>query len=83
MLVKLGPNNHRVLVLAHHLVIDGISSRIIVEDLIKLYNNSGALPQKTNSFPQWATKVLQYSESLELQKQEEYWKAVASNGMYK
>ena len=57
-----------LLIVAHHLVVDGFSWRIILEDLVTTYNQlrSGAplkLPAKTTSFRDWATSSLAYSSS--------------------
>eukprot|EP01127_Copromyxa_protea_P009857 TRINITY_DN2356_c0_g1_i1.p1 TRINITY_DN2356_c0_g1~~TRINITY_DN2356_c0_g1_i1.p1 ORF type:complete len:1812 (-),score=392.14 TRINITY_DN2356_c0_g1_i1:133-5568(-) len=88
VLIKLSPTTHRIIVLAHHLVIDGISSRAIVEDLIKLYNAYSSatseevqspLSAKTNSFAQWVDKVIEYSSCEELAKEEAYWQEVSKN----
>lgn len=85
VLCRLSPSNHRVIILAHHLVIDGISSRVIIEDVTKLYdllaNNAPlALPAKTNSYPQWVEKLLTFAESSELVDEEDYWRDVSSTG---
>jgi amino acid adenylation domain-containing protein/non-ribosomal peptide synthase protein (TIGR01720 family) len=49
----------RLLIIIHHLVIDGVSWRILMEDLQTLYYQLGQgippeLPAKTTSFKQWA-----------------------------
>ncbi|MBF0120231.1 MAG: amino acid adenylation domain-containing protein [Desulfobacterales bacterium] len=54
----------------HHLVIDGVSWRILLEDFNLLYSNL-SLPQKTNSFQAWSKKLMHYApEKNEL----EYWR---------
>lgn len=45
-------NNTFLLITAHHLIIDGISWRILLEDLYKVYNGS-PLPPKTASLQEW------------------------------
>jgi amino acid adenylation domain-containing protein/non-ribosomal peptide synthase protein (TIGR01720 family) len=62
------PSGDRLLLAAHHLVVDGVSWRIILEDLGNLYQQAriGAemkLPPKTESFRTWATQVRQYAVS--------------------
>ena len=55
-----GPDiSHRLLILAHHLVVDGISWRILLEDLETIYRQLIAgehpqIPQKTTAFKAWA-----------------------------
>jgi len=43
-------------IVAHHLIIDGVSWRILVEDLMALYDNQ-PLPAKTNSFQTYANTL--------------------------
>ncbi|HKV10346.1 MAG TPA: amino acid adenylation domain-containing protein, partial [Thermoanaerobaculia bacterium] len=40
----------------HHLVVDGVSWRILLEDLAALYDG-GELPAKTTSYRQWAERL--------------------------
>ncbi len=58
----------RMLIAVHHLAVDGVSWRIILEDLQTLYrqaveNRPIQLPPKTTSFRQWAERLRQYAES--------------------
>ncbi len=73
----------RLLIVIHHLVIDGVSWRILSEDLVAGYKQylSGEpikFPLKTDSFKQWAEQVQQHSNSEELLKEKEYWKTLES-----
>ena len=68
----------RVLVLAHHLVVDGVSWRIVLEDLERGYGQvkrgeEVELGKKTSSFRQWAEQVKRYAGSEELKQEVEYW----------
>jgi non-ribosomal peptide synthase protein (TIGR01720 family) len=52
----------RLMLLAHHLVVDGISWRILLEDFHALYEQAKtgadlALPPKTESFRAWTTEL--------------------------
>jgi len=67
---------------AHHLAIDGVSWRILVEDLINIYkhlrNSNGLqgniqLSEKTSSYRQWAQHLITYAKSNLLQKEIPYW----------
>lgn len=67
----------------HHLVIDGVSWRIILEDFESAYmqcinNQEITLQDKTDSFRDWAEKVADYSNSKKLLEQIDYWRAVES-----
>ena len=51
----------RLLIVIHHLVVDGISWRILMEDLEACYHQSDSvnqLPAKTDSLKRWAEKPL-------------------------
>ena len=70
----------RLLVVIHHLVVDGVSWRILLEDLQTAYQqlSSGEamqLPPKTTSFKQWAERLTAYAQSAELQQELAYWLA--------
>lgn len=67
-LFDLGQNGKRLLLTAHHLVIDGMSWRIILDDiyamLIQEGNGQGIkLPAKTSSYKDWALKLSEYSKN--------------------
>ncbi len=65
----------RIFVAAHHLVIDGISWRILINDLENLYNEK-ALSSKTNSFKDWYNCLKEYGCTEKLRKQVPFWKRV-------
>jgi amino acid adenylation domain-containing protein/non-ribosomal peptide synthase protein (TIGR01720 family) len=80
------PEGDRLQLVAHHLIVDGISWRIITEDLATLYQQSLAeqpltLPAKTDSFKHWAEKLGGYAQSNALQEEAAYWEGVESAGM--
>lgn len=62
----------------HHLVCDGISMRILLEDLIRLYCAEinlmdSRLAAKTISFRQWCIELEKYYMELDLSEDVEYW----------
>jgi len=68
----------RLLLVIHHLAVDGLSWRILLEDLQSAYQQLAAgqavrLPPKTTSFQQWAQRLAGYAQSTELQKELPYW----------
>ncbi|GAB1538394.1 hypothetical protein NUACC21_10540 [Scytonema sp. NUACC21] len=70
--------NSRVLIAIHHLGVDGVSWRILLEDLQTAYNqlSSGRtiqLPAKTTSFKDWAQLQWEYVRSQNLQRQWDFW----------
>ena len=65
----------------HHLAIDGISWRPMLEDLETAYRQIQAgrpvkLPPKTTSYKTWAEQLVQYSKSEVIQEESAYWKSV-------
>lgn len=68
----------RLLIIIHHLVVDGVSWRILLEDLQTAYQQLSQseeiqLPAKTTAFKQWAEKLNEYAYSPGLQLELEYW----------
>ena len=74
-------NGDHLLMVTHHLVIDGVSCRILLEDFMSLYHQAEkgetmVLPLKTHSFKEWAEAVERYAQSQLLKNQKEYWAAI-------
>ncbi len=68
----------RLLIVIHHLVVDGVSWRIMLEDLQTVYQQLSVgevvhLPSKTTSFKHWAERVTEYARSGTLQQELDYW----------
>ncbi|MGB3534215.1 MAG: amino acid adenylation domain-containing protein, partial [Microcoleaceae cyanobacterium] len=71
----------RILIIIHHLIIDGISWRILLEDIQNLLHanyqrKTFKLPAKTTSFKQWSESLQKYANSAELQTELEYWQSL-------
>lgn len=69
----------RLLLVIHHLVVDGVSWRILVEDLQATYEQlergeAIKLPSKTTSFKQWSEQLREYA-SAAVQQELDYWLA--------
>ena len=65
----------------HHAVVDGVSWRILLEDLHRAYVQFAAgvplsLPAKTSSFKAWATRLEQFATSPALSAQRDYWQSL-------
>ncbi|HET8888390.1 MAG TPA: condensation domain-containing protein [Candidatus Angelobacter sp.] len=74
----LGPGkNKRLLLVIHHLVIDGVSWRILLADLERGYEQfkNGQAPSfgKTTSFRKWSEWVKQYGSEERLKREMAYW----------
>ncbi|GET42317.1 amino acid adenylation domain-containing protein [Microseira wollei NIES-4236] len=63
----------RLLFVIHHLAIDGVSWRILLEDLSR--GEAIDLPPKTTSFQQWSNCLQEYARSASLQQEQNYWLA--------
>ena len=79
-----GQYNSYLLIVIHHLVMDGVSWRILLEDFQTLYQQlvrgeTPALPAKTTSFKSWAERLVQYARSPGLSNELPYWLAVGNN----
>lgn len=60
--------NDRIFWVIHHLVVDGVSWRILLEDLQVVYNQMKQgqeirLPAKSTSFKEWSERLQTYSDS--------------------
>ncbi|MBA3825534.1 MAG: hypothetical protein H0X24_16755 [Ktedonobacterales bacterium] len=78
---RLGANrNYRVLFIIHHLAVDAISWRVLLDDFALVYqqlqrNAAPQLPAKTSSFKQWAEGLVAYAQSDPLAKEAPFWLA--------
>ncbi|HSU50799.1 MAG TPA: amino acid adenylation domain-containing protein, partial [Segetibacter sp.] len=86
VLIKTPENviDNRFLLVIHHLAIDGVSWRIILEHLelllTQLSNNETInLGKKSSSYRQWFDTLRQYGKSKHLLAQNEYWQNIVKN----
>ncbi|MET0395681.1 MAG: amino acid adenylation domain-containing protein, partial [Longimicrobiaceae bacterium] len=68
----------RLLVVIHHLAIDGVSWRILLEDLESAYaqlsrGEAVRLPAKTTSWKAWAERLAEHARSEALAREAGYW----------
>ncbi|MEB0223174.1 non-ribosomal peptide synthase/polyketide synthase [Pseudomonas sp. 10S4] len=78
VLANLADGTQRLLLVVHHLVVDGVSWRILFEDLQTAYRQSLAgkavqLPAKTSPVKAWAEALQDYAASAPLQTELAYW----------
>ncbi|MCP4238768.1 MAG: non-ribosomal peptide synthetase, partial [Aestuariibacter sp.] len=78
VLFNLGDES-RLLWCIHHLAVDGVSWRILIEDLQTAYHQAVSdqpvsLPAKTSSFKVWAERLAKWQESESLTAQADYWR---------
>jgi non-ribosomal peptide synthase protein (TIGR01720 family) len=68
----------RLVWVIHHLAVDGVSWRILLEDLQTSYEQlrnglAVSLPPPTTSFAHWARRLAAYAETAEVQQELDYW----------
>ncbi|MCB7162458.1 amino acid adenylation domain-containing protein [Bacillus subtilis] len=68
----------RLLWVIHHLAVDGISWRILLEDLQTVYQQLSLgrevqLPPKTTSYQQWAQQLEAFAKSNEMKEEHSFW----------
>ena len=83
--MDLGPAKPgRLLLVTHHLVVDGVSWRILLEDLQTAYkqltqgDQNVVLPEPTLSLQQWSQALARFAQSESLKTELPYWQSVAS-----
>ena len=78
VLVGLKDGSQRLLLAIHHLVVDGVSWRILFDDLQLAYRQLQAgqtirLPEKTSAYKTWGEKLQAYGQHDVLQQELSYW----------
>jgi amino acid adenylation domain-containing protein/non-ribosomal peptide synthase protein (TIGR01720 family) len=73
----------RLLLAAHHLVVDGVSWRVILEDLQTAYRQlregrSPELPTATSTMREWSAALTRHAGSAALQAELPYWQGVTA-----
>jgi non-ribosomal peptide synthase protein (TIGR01720 family) len=76
-------NGNYMMMCLHHLVVDGVSWRILTEDfntaLAQLKDGKEIiLPDKTASYKEWSETLSEYKNSKMLKLEREYWSKIAS-----
>ena len=72
------PKPARVLFVIHHLAVDGVSWRVLLEDFQTMYEQlrqrrAVSLPAKTTSFRSWSTQLAEHAKSTQLKNELDYW----------
>ncbi|MGG4399816.1 amino acid adenylation domain-containing protein [Paenibacillus amylolyticus] len=82
-LIQLGvfrtPEGDHLLIAMHHLIIDGVSWRILLEDFHCMYqailmgDKTVKLPEKTDSYAFWSRELQNVATAEEMKRQQAYW----------
>ena len=75
-----GGEEGRLLAAVHHLAVDGVSWRILLEDLETAYGQlargeAARLPAKTTSWKAWAERLAEHARSAAMAEESSYWAA--------
>ncbi|MET3052183.1 amino acid adenylation domain-containing protein [Pseudomonas alkylphenolica] len=78
VLMTLADGSQRLLLVIHHLVVDGVSWRILFEDLQQVYQQLevGQVPKlmaKTSAFKVWGERLREHARSTAVQAELHYW----------
>ncbi|BFH69022.1 hypothetical protein J27TS7_06760 [Paenibacillus dendritiformis] len=91
-MMKLGlfrcAHGDHLLIVIHHLVIDMVSWRILLEDFATLYGqiengNAIQVPQKSDSYKLWSKRLSEYAEGSEIKKELMYWEHIEQTVQHK
>lgn len=83
-----GEEDNYLLIIVHHLAIDGVSWRILADDMEVIQKQLSVgqeikLPAKTTSFKDWSLRLHEYSFSEILMKELTFWEKMMHNSFYK
>ena len=75
---QLGEQPGRLMLVCHHLIVDGVSWRVLLEDLQTVYTQlmQGQAPRlgaKSSSWKQWSHRLQEYAGSAALQEERAFW----------
>ncbi|MBR0962440.1 non-ribosomal peptide synthetase, partial [Bradyrhizobium japonicum] len=83
--IDVADGSQRFLIVIHHLVIDGVSWRILLEDIASAYTQLAqgdaavGLPPKTHAYALWGQRLRAYATSPELAAELPYWISRCAN----
>ncbi|MEP0264569.1 amino acid adenylation domain-containing protein [Dokdonia sp.] len=76
----------QLIIIAHHLLVDGVSWRVLVSDFIDIYENialgkTGKDQHKSSSVKEWAESLLEFAKESRLLKTIEHWESIQSKNI--
>ncbi len=79
--IKYSENNLKLFISAHHLIIDGMSWRILLEDLYVIYNSLELkqpvnLAEKTASLKEWYHELIDFYTPEKINHEREFWEDI-------
>ncbi|HEX3786910.1 MAG TPA: condensation domain-containing protein [Pseudonocardiaceae bacterium] len=81
VLLRGGGRSDRLLLAVHHLVVDGVSMRVLMADIEVVYQalragRTALLPPRTSSYRQWSGVLSRYAGSRAVAAELDYWRSV-------
>ncbi|MEJ5061033.1 amino acid adenylation domain-containing protein [Pseudomonas sp. MYb330] len=64
LFIAMADGSERLLLVIHHLAVDGVSWRVLLEDLQQFYNG-GVAPAKTSSYQRWVARLQDHLPTFE------------------
>nr|WP_166817165.1 non-ribosomal peptide synthase/polyketide synthase [Bradyrhizobium sp. 1(2017)]QIO34957.1 amino acid adenylation domain-containing protein [Bradyrhizobium sp. 1(2017)] len=83
--IDVADGSQRFVIVIHHLVVDGVSWRILFEDIASAYTQLAqgdatvALPPKSHAYALWGQRLREYATSPELATELSYWTGRGAN----
>ena len=71
-IVSAGSDHHLLAIDMHHIITDGVSNEILIEDFISLYNGN-VLPENNLQYKDYAQWQQSDAQQNEIEKQKQYW----------
>jgi amino acid adenylation domain-containing protein/non-ribosomal peptide synthase protein (TIGR01720 family) len=86
VLYHLGKHGQKLLIIAHHIIMDGVSWRILIDDLntaLSQQSNNEAIDfgEKTSSYQFWSKIIYEYANSEYLLSHKLYWEQILSQAI--
>ncbi|AKO92516.1 hypothetical protein BEH_10695 [Priestia filamentosa] len=73
-IIRLSENKHLLFTDVHHIVFDGISMKIVMQDFIKYYNNYQSMKAERNlTYKDYAVWQESYVQTAKFKESEQYW----------
>lgn len=77
----------RLLIIIHHLIVDGVSWRILINEITEAYQqiskgNSISLLEEKNTYKDWVLQLYDYANSEKLEREKPYWLSLASTAEF-
>ncbi|MET0647638.1 MAG: amino acid adenylation domain-containing protein [Pyrinomonadaceae bacterium] len=73
LLIRLAPEQHILSLTAHHVICDGMTMGVLLEELTRIYAGGGGLLPEPMQFPEYAELCARQSATPEMRAHRDYW----------